>query len=117
VGTTGLVISITGPSSVPLARSPRNPRRASDKDGNEIPPMTLANMREHGLRSVEASCQEIGCQHEGSVNVDDRPGNFPIPDVALRLRCSAYGSRNVKTTPDWAHNDWHARSPGRSSEG
>jgi hypothetical protein len=25
----------------------------------------------------------------------------PVPDVALRLRCSACGLRNVKTHPDW----------------
>ena len=30
----------------------RNPRRAYDADGREIGPMSLANMREHGVRSV-----------------------------------------------------------------
>jgi hypothetical protein len=35
-----------------------NPRRAYDADGNEIPPMSLGNMREHGVRSVLAICQE-----------------------------------------------------------
>ncbi len=33
---------------------PRNPRRAYDHDGREIPPMTLGNMREHGGRSMDA---------------------------------------------------------------
>lgn len=33
----------------------RNPRRAYDQDGREIAPMTLANMRENGTRSVEAT--------------------------------------------------------------
>jgi hypothetical protein len=28
-----------------------------------LPPMDLANMREHGVRSVAAQCQEIGCGH------------------------------------------------------
>jgi len=44
----------------------RNPRQAYGAEGREIEPMTLANMREHGVRAVEASCQEIGCGHEGS---------------------------------------------------
>jgi hypothetical protein len=33
--------------------------------GREIPPMTLANMREHSVRSVTAHCQDIGCGHAG----------------------------------------------------
>jgi len=68
--------------------------------------MTLANRREHGIRSVEASCQEIGCGHAGSVNIDQLPGNIPVPDVALRLRCSSCGSKNVKTIPDWRGGAW-----------
>ena len=68
--------------------------------------MTLATMREHGVRSVAAHCQEIGCGHAGSVNVDHLPGNFPVPDVALRLRCSTCGSRNVKTIPNCSEGSW-----------
>jgi hypothetical protein len=48
----------------------RNPRRAYDHDGREIRPMDLRNMREHGVRSVAAICQVVGCGHSGSVNVD-----------------------------------------------
>ncbi len=65
-----------------------------------IPPMTLANMREHSVRPAKAECQEIDCGHKGSINVDYLPGDFHMPDVALRLRCSACGSKNVKTIPD-----------------
>src|SRR5688500_18337476 len=32
-----------------MSRLHRNPRRAYDHDGREIPPMTLGNMREHGI--------------------------------------------------------------------
>ena len=35
-----------------MSRLPRNPRRASDRDGREIPPMTLATMRAHGVHSI-----------------------------------------------------------------
>ena len=80
------------PSSQPAPclrrRRPRDPA-----DG-------LGNMREHGVRSVAAECHEIRCGHLGSVNVDDLPDDVPVPDVALRLRCSACGSRNIKTVPD-----------------
>jgi hypothetical protein len=62
-----------------MPHPPRNPRRADDAEGREIPPMTLANMREHGVRSVTADCREIGCGHAGSVDVDHLPDDFPVP--------------------------------------
>jgi hypothetical protein len=68
--------------------------------------MPLGNMREHGVRSVAAICQELACGHSGSVNVDNLPDDLPVPNVALRLRCSACGSRNVKTVPDWREEQW-----------
>jgi len=46
----------------------RKPRRAYDPNGREIEPMTLGNMREHGVRSMDATCE--ACQHEATVNVD-----------------------------------------------
>jgi hypothetical protein len=92
-----------------MTRPPRNPRRAYGADGNEIRPMSLGNMREHGVKSVLAICQETSCGHSGSINVDNLPDDFPVPDVSLRLRCSACGSRKVKTQPDWREGRW-ARS-------
>ena len=95
-----------------VTRPPGNPRRAYDADGNEILPMSLRNMREHGVRDVLAICQQASCGHSGSINVDHLPDSFPVPDVSLRLRCSACGSRNVKTQPDWKEGGW-ARNYGR----
>ena len=45
-------------------------------------------------------------REHGSVNVDHLPDDFPVPDVALRLRCSACGSRNMKTQPNWRKGEW-----------
>ena len=89
---------------------PRNQRRAYDKDDNEIRPMSLGNMREHGVRSVEATCQEIGCGHAGSVDIDHLPDDVPVPAIALSLRCSSCGSRNVKTIPDCRGGAWARQS-------
>jgi hypothetical protein len=89
-----------------MTRPPRNPRRSYDADGHEIPPMPLGNMREHGVRSVAAICRVVGCGHSGSVNVDNLADDFPVPDVALRLRCSVCGSQHVKTTPNWREGQW-----------
>jgi hypothetical protein len=40
------------------------------------------------------------------MNVDNLPNGFPVLDVSLRQRCSACGSRNVKTQPDWKEGQW-----------
>jgi hypothetical protein len=77
---------------------PRNPRRAYDSEGREIEPMPLANMREQGVRSVDATCED--CRREATVNVDSLPDETPVPDVALRLRCSACGSKRIVTRPN-----------------
>jgi hypothetical protein len=80
----------------------RNPRRAYDADGNEIEPMSLADMRSLDVRSVWAFCATIGYGHEASMNVDALPYDLPVPDVALRLRYSMCGHRFVTTQPDWS---------------
>jgi hypothetical protein len=80
----------------------RNPRRSYDEHGNEIPPMTLADMRDHGVRSIAAYCEAIGCDHESTLKVDSLPDDLPVPDVSLRLRCSQCGSRSIRTRPNWS---------------
>ena len=44
--------------------------------------MTLGNMREHGVRAVDASCE--ACKHEAVVNVDKRADDDYVPDVGLK---------------------------------
>jgi len=82
----------------------RPPRRAYDHDGNEIAPMSLGNMREHGVRSVLALCQEASCGHSDSMNVGQAAGWFPGARRVLAPAGSACGSRNgggpLPTVPD-----------------
>jgi hypothetical protein len=40
------------------------------------------------------------------INVDHLPDNLPAPDIALRLRCSACSSKNVRTVPNWNEGTW-----------
>jgi hypothetical protein len=49
----------------------RNLRRAYDKDGNEIAPMPLSNMRGLGTHAVLASCE--ACSHGAVVPADRFP--------------------------------------------
>ncbi len=79
----------------------RTPRRAYDGQGNEIPPMTLGNMRSQGIRSINAYCEAARCGHESTLNVDPLPDDLPVPDVSLRLRCSKCGGRSIHTRPNW----------------
>jgi hypothetical protein len=62
-------------------------RRARDRDGSIIPPITLANMRENGVCSILATCET--CQHEAVLSVHKWPADMPVPDIGLKLRCSA----------------------------
>jgi hypothetical protein len=55
-------------------------RRARDREGKIIEPMTLANMRENGVGSVVATCAK--CRHEGVLDVQRWPADTPVPDVA-----------------------------------
>jgi hypothetical protein len=78
-------------------------RRARDHDGRPVEPMTLANMRENGVRSITATCET--CQHEAILGVDHWPGDMPVPDIGLKLRCSACGGREIATRPNWRNRD------------
>jgi hypothetical protein len=77
--------------------------------------MTLAGMRAHGIRSVQAYCEAIGCGHEAILIVDELPDELPVPDVGPRLRCSKCGSRAIQTRPNWVEMQVPAWPGGRLS--
>ena len=76
-------------------------RRARDREGKPIQPMTLGNMRSLGVRSLDAICEETLCGHAAQIDVDNVPYEAVVVDVALRLRCSRCGSKSVSTRPNW----------------
>jgi hypothetical protein len=61
--------------------------------------MTLANMRENGVRAVTATCE--ACGREADVNVDALPEAVTVPKAGQRLRCSRCGGKRVLTRPAW----------------
>ena len=62
-------------------------------------PMTLANMRLNGVRSVIASC--ANCGRSADVNVDLLPETLTVPEAGKRLRCSSCGGKTISTRPAW----------------
>jgi ribosomal protein S27AE len=66
--------------------------------------MTLGNMRENGVRSVEAECED--CGHSAVVNVDQFLDAVFVPDVGKRLRCTQCGSNHITTRPNWQERAW-----------
>ena len=60
--------------------------------------MTLGQMRYHGIRLVRATCE--ACGHEARILVDTLADYIAVHDVALVLKCSVCGSKNVVTRPD-----------------
>ena len=61
------------------------------------PPMTLANMRANGVRSVIASC--ANCGRSADVNVDLLPETLTVPEAGRRLRCSSCGGKTISPVP------------------
>jgi hypothetical protein len=70
------------------------------------PPMTLANMRQNGVRAVAATCET--CGHESDVNVDSLPEATAVPQAGRRLRCGPCGGKRISTRPAWhtARDPW-----------
>jgi DNA-directed RNA polymerase subunit RPC12/RpoP len=60
-------------------------------------PMSLANMRQNGVRMVIASC--ANCGRSADVNVDLLPETLAVPDAGKRLRCSQCGGKSISTRP------------------
>lgn len=79
-------------------RRDRNPRRAYDEAGREIVPPTIGSLRARGETTAAVTCH--GCQRHVVISTDRFPTDLPFPDIALRLRCSACGSRDVSVMLD-----------------
>ena len=48
------------------------------------PPMTLANMRDLGVRNLLVSCLNHACRHEAVLDVSAYPAGTEVPSFARR---------------------------------
>jgi hypothetical protein len=58
-------------------------RRARDKDGNVIEPMTLGALRRLGIERVEVNCVAPNCGYEKSLTVSNWPDVQPNAPMAF----------------------------------
>lgn len=63
-----------------------------------IEPLTIGQHLYAGYRLVEIHC--VTCHHHASIDVSALPADLPIPDIALRARCTACGARHCTSRPD-----------------
>ena len=60
-------------------------------------PMSLANMRQNGVRTVIAAC--ANCGRSADVNVDLLPETLTVPEAGERLR--GCGGKTISTCHSW----------------
>ena len=61
--------------------------------------MTLANMRENGVRSLCVTCEL--CHHEALMNVDAFDDATPVPAFGPRMVCTSCGIIGAFARPNW----------------
>lgn len=96
----------------PIPRHRRNPRRAYDESGQEIPCPTVGSCRAAGETTAAIHCEAMGCHHSGIISTDGLPADLPFPDIALYCRCSVCGSKQVRVMKDMAAHYAQMRETG-----
>jgi hypothetical protein len=64
-----------------------------------IEPMTLANMRENGVRSLAICCRR--CHREMIFNVDQWPAETEVPCFGRCMVCTKCGTIGADVRPNW----------------
>jgi hypothetical protein len=71
-------------------------------------PMTLGNMRQHGMTRFDVSYHGPDCWHRAMVDVSNYSDDVIVAE--LRFQCSRCGSRNIDARPDWIQYAEHYRT-------
>jgi hypothetical protein len=83
-----------------VPRHLRNLRRGYDENGRECEPATVANVRGAGACGIIARC---ACNHEALLPFDWLDPDWYVPDIAVRLVCTACGGKRATTYPGQTH--------------
>jgi hypothetical protein len=71
---------------------------ASGRFDQPIEPMTLGNMRELGVRSLDVSCWN--CRHRAMLCVDRWPDDVAVPTFGPRMVCTGCGIVGADARPN-----------------
>ena len=63
------------------------------------PPMTLANMRAQGVRSLAVTCEL--CRRAAVLSADAWPDDAPVPAFGPRMVCTGCGIVGADVRPNW----------------
>jgi hypothetical protein len=93
-----------GERASPLIRSRSDRSRLTQTERRPIAePMTLANMRQNGARSLAVQCHQ--CRHEVIMNVDHLAGDVTVPSFGPRMVCTKCGTIGADVRPNWDERD------------
>ena len=65
-------------------------------------PLTLRNMRENGVRTLDVWCAGRGCNHHRVLDVEDYGDDVPVPAFGPRMRCERCGHLGADARPNWS---------------
>jgi hypothetical protein len=68
---------------------------------NSPAPMTLANMRENGVRSLAITCGAVWCHHDAVIDVSAYPDRMTVPSFGPRMVCTVCGAIGADAQPNW----------------
>jgi hypothetical protein len=66
--------------------------------------ITLADMREAGIRGLLIYCADYRCSHSIAVSGDAWPDEIRLSDLEPRFICQACGKRGADVRPDFNWN-------------
>src|SRR4029079_5726904 len=65
-------------------------------------PMTLANMRRHGVRRLLVYCSGLGCWHSAAIDAEFLADNVVLKSLEPRMVCSRRGLIGADVRPNWS---------------
>jgi hypothetical protein len=63
--------------------------------------ITLAEMRDAGVRGILVYCADYKCSHSIAISADRWPDDMRLSDLEPRFMCKACGKRGADIRPDF----------------
>jgi hypothetical protein len=64
-------------------------------------PMTLRNMRENGVRTLDVTCSALRCHHSAIIDASGYSDDVLVPQFGPRMVCTACGAIGADARPNW----------------